>query len=231
MICCKNKTKLLLWTKSEGRAMNYNIINHADGPTAYFYAGKVGTAVNPGEGGFLFTWNWINTFGSLIIAFLLIPNIIYAIKHKGERNLCESRLMNILEQIGRYGSMLFMMVCLNSGGYVFSSVTAFLVYCFGNLLFLISYWVVWGIYFYMTRTEVTGWVNGPASVFIAGKRKMKREGTLKMSLAALPSCLFLLSGITLEYIPLMITAILFAVGHIYVTYSNVVSLKKGIGSK
>ncbi|MCM1216269.1 MAG: hypothetical protein NC331_05830 [Lachnospiraceae bacterium] len=206
--------------------MSYSIIDHADGPTAYFYAGKVGTTGNLGGGGFVFVWNWINIFGLLIVALLLIPNIIYAIKHKGERNLCENRFMNILEQIGRYGSMLFMAVCLKSGGYGFSSVALFLVYLVGNTLLLTAYWVVWGIYFYVARTEVIGWADGPTSVFMAGRRRGKGAGALQMSLAALPSCLFLLSGITLEYVPLIIFAIIFAVGHIYVTYANVIHQRK-----
>ena len=251
--------------------MNYSMIYHADGPTAYFYlvgnfvlageeceaffevplaalfyAGKVGTALKSGGGGFPFTWNWINLFGLLIIALLLLPNIIYAIKHKDGRNLCENRCMNVIEQTGRYGSMLFMIFCLREGGYGFSSVALFLVYFFGNALLLVVYWVVWGIYFHVTRTEVTGCVKGVTSFlpyrkfrpgrgrmrsilriasqrqfFIAGKHRSESVGILKMSLAVIPSCLFLLSGITLGYFPLIVSAILFAVGHIYVTYKNV----------
>lgn len=215
--------------------MHYGMMDHADGPTAYFYAGKVGTTVQPGGEGLFFPWNWINIFGLSIVALLLIPNIIYAIKHKGGKNLCENRWMNVLEQIGRYGSMLFMVVCLRDGGYGFSSVTLFLVYVFGNALLLAAYWAVWGIYFYAARTEVTGWVEGSASTFIAGKHKCKNAGVLKMSLAVLPSCLFLLSGITLGYVPLVVSAILFAIGHIYVTYRNVTDeigmSKKGTGSE
>lgn len=198
---------------------NYSIIDHVDGPTAYFYAGRV-DAGNPGTGGFEFVWNWINVFGVIIIVLLLIPNVIYAIKHKGEENLCENRLMNILEQVGRYGSMLFMVICLKNGGYGFSSVAAFLIYCFGNLLLIISYWIVWGAYFHETKPIVTGEIDGPTSAFIVGKRGGRRIGTLKMTLAVLPACLFLLDGITLGYIPLLISAILFAVGHIYITYQN-----------
>lgn len=199
---------------------NYGIIDHVDGPTAYFYAGRVG-AGNPGTGGFDFVWNWINVFGIISIVFLLIPNIVYAIKHRDEKNLCENRLMNILEQMGRYGSMLFMVICLKNGGYGFSSVAAFLIYGFGNLLLIASYWIVWGIYFHETKSIAAGEIDGSASAFIVGNREGRRIGTLKMALAVLPACLFLLDGITLGYIPLLISAILFAVGHIYITYQNI----------
>lgn len=199
---------------------NYSIIDHVDGPTAYFYAGRV-DAGNPGTGGFEFVWNWINVFGIIVIVLLLLPNIVYAIKHRDEKNLCENRLMNILEQVGRYGSMLFMVICLKNGGYGFSALATFLIYGVGNLLLIISYWIVWGVYFHETRPIVTGEADGSTSAFIVGKRKNRRTGTLKMALAVLPACLFLLDGITLGYIPLLISAILFAVGHIYITYQNV----------
>lgn len=198
--------------------MNYSITGHADGPTAYFYAGKVGSAGS--SGGFVFTWNWINLFGLLFIVLLLLPNIVYALKCRSG-NHCENRLMNVLEQIGRYGSMLFMVVCLKSGGYGFSSVGAFLVYFFGSLALLISYWIVWGIYLHRIGTKRTGRENSAAAACAEEEREAKRIGALQMSLAVLPACLFLLDGITLGYVLLVISAMLFAVGHIYVTRQNV----------
>ena len=39
--------------------------------------------------------------GLVLAIFLLIPNIIYALKVKNRR--CTNRFMNVLEQIGRYG--------------------------------------------------------------------------------------------------------------------------------
>ena len=46
------------------------IIGGADGPTAIF------VATSPG---------WINFFGLIIVVLMLIPNIIYAIRHRGEK--------------------------------------------------------------------------------------------------------------------------------------------------
>ena len=34
-------------------------------------------------------FGWINLFGAIIVAIILIPNIIYAIKNKDEKNLCK----------------------------------------------------------------------------------------------------------------------------------------------
>ena len=42
-----------------------------------------------------------------------------------------------------------------------------------------------------------------------------------MALAIIPAVIFLLSGITLQYILLVIAALIFAASHIYVTWQNV----------
>jgi len=52
--------------------------------------------------------NWINSFGLTIVTLMLVPNIIYAYRNNNIENKCNSRIINILEQIGRYGSMLLM---------------------------------------------------------------------------------------------------------------------------
>ena len=41
-------------------------------------------------------FGWINVFGAIIVILMLIPNIVYALRHKGERNLCQNRFMNTL---------------------------------------------------------------------------------------------------------------------------------------
>ena len=99
-------------------------------------------------------FGWINIFGAIIVILMLIPNIVYAIKNKGEKNLCTNRFMNVIEQIGRYSCM------------------------------------------------------------------KRRSVPLALVLAILPACIFLLSGILLRHWLLVGFAVLFAVGHIYVTYHN-----------
>ena len=165
--------------------INLGVIGGADGPTAVFIAGKFDSV-----------WNWINLFGIIIVVLILIPNIIYAIKFRNAKNLCTNKVMNILEQIGRYACMFFM-VCDIFGDYGFGSVGAFLVYLLGNSLLLLSYWVIWMLYF------------------------VKQRPWKSMALAMIPTTLFLLSGITLAYVPLIVSAVIFGVGHIYVTWQNV----------
>lgn len=161
------------------------IIGGADGPTAVFLAGTFDSV-----------WNWINMFGIIIVVLILIPNIIYAIKFRGAQNGCSNKWMNMLEQIGRYACMLFMVLNI-FGEYGFASVEAFLLYMFGNIVLLLAYWIVWVLYF----VRQTMWKS--------------------IALAVLPTLIFLLSGITLSYIPLIISAVIFGVAHIYVTWQNV----------
>ena len=166
-------------------------------------------------------WGWINLFNLAMVVLLLVPNILYAAKRGGEKNLCESRLMNLAEQIGRYGSMLFMAVCFAEGGFGFHSVGALLSYCFGAPVLLLAYLIVWAVYFRMTGAHIFVKGDGSTAVFVAGRKAAGHVSAVKWLLVILPSCLFLLCGITLRYIPLIVSGVLFAVGHIYVTGENI----------
>ena len=99
--------------------MSYSIIGSADGPTSIFLAGKTGS-------------DWINIFGLVFVILLLIPNIIYAFKFRSQKNKCNNKFMNVLEQIGRYASMFLMVFNIGIAEFGFSSAGAFLLYGFGN---------------------------------------------------------------------------------------------------
>lgn len=192
--------------------MNYGIIGSADGPTTILVAAQVG-------GG----WNWINLFGLITVVLILLPNIVYAVKCRGEKNLCTNKLLHILEQIGRYGSMLFLVVYVGpEDGFGFGSVFALLCYGFGNICLILAYWCIWAAYFkalgvFARKREEAG----VTSVFVTGLEAVTQIIGLKYTLAILPAVLFLLDGITLWNVPLIICAILFAVGHIGVTRQNI----------
>ncbi len=164
--------------------MSTSIIGGADGPTSVFIAGKLG-------GG------WINIFGLCIVIAILIPNIIYAIKFRGVENKCTNKIMNVIEQVGRYGCMLLLILDIGRAGFGFGSIGVFLVYLIGNAVFLLMYWIVWILYF------------------------IKQSRWKSMALAILPVLIFMISGLTLQHILLVITAMIFAAGHIYVTWQNV----------
>ena len=143
-------------------------------------------------------FGWINVFGAVIVVLMLIPNIVYAIKNKGEENLCANRFMNIVEQVGRYACIVLMWMPLLVWKFGFASVLDMMLYMACNGLLLAAYWIAFA--FYMKRRTVR----------------------LAIVLAVLPSCIFLLSGILLQHWLLVAFAILFAIGHIYVTYKNAI---------
>ena len=141
-------------------------------------------------------FNLINLLGFIIVAVMLIPNIIYGIKFKGLENKCTNKAMNVIEQAGRYGSMALMVLPLFVWEFGFSSVFMMFVYLLGNGILLFTYLLVWVFYF--------------------KKQTMGRA----MILAIAPTCIFFLSGVTLYHWALVVAAIIFGVGHIYVTYQN-----------
>ncbi len=141
-------------------------------------------------------FGWINVFGAGIVVLMMIPNIIYAIRNKDEKNRCTNQLMNSLEQIGRYACILLMWLPLLVWKFGFSSVLAMLLYLVGNGCLLAAYWIVFASYF------------------------KKKTRTKALVLAVIPSCIFLLSGLLLRHWLLVGFACLFAVGHIYVTLKN-----------
>ena len=163
--------------------MSYSIIGGADGPTSVFVAGQIGCG-------------WFNADGLIFLILLLIPNIIYAFKCRDSVNKCTDKWAFIMEQIGRYGSMFFMVFTFGSMTQGWASVTDFIVYLWGSAFLLLVYWIVWMLYF-------------------AGRNNWK-----SMALAILPMVLFLVNGITMRNIPAIILAVLFGIGHIYVTYKN-----------
>ena len=141
-------------------------------------------------------FGWINVFGGIIVVLMLIPNIVYAVRNRDEKNLCTNRLMNVIEQIGRCACIVLMWLPLLRWKFGFQSVFEMLLYLFGNGALLLAYWIV----------------------FFRHMRKKSKASAL--TLAVLPSCIFLLSGILLRHWLLTGFAVLFAVGHIYVTLKN-----------
>ena len=139
---------------------------------------------------------WLNVFGLIMVVLLLIPNIIYAVKYRNQTNKCMSKAMNILEQIGRYGCMFLMIFNIGIAEFGFTSKRMFLIYLTGNIVLMIAYWGVWMLFF------------------------MKPGNKKQMALAVIPTILFLLNGVTMKHYLLIITGLLFGIGHIYVTYQN-----------
>lgn len=137
---------------------------------------------------------WINVFGTIIVAIMLIPNILYALKNKSFENRYKNKLVNILEQIGRYVSLILTIFPIGIDG--FESVGYMLIYLIVNTVLLVLYLIIWIFYF-------------------------KSKSFYKaLVLAIIPTIIFLICGITLRHLGLIISSIIFGVSHILITYKN-----------
>lgn len=141
--------------------------------------------------------NWINVFGFVFMLAIMIPNMIFALKNRdGFQNLWKNRIVEILEQIGRFGCFAFMVLIIPGCRFGFSSDEHFALYLIINTMLIVMYYLVWIICFRRN------------SIFRA------------LALSVIPSLIFLTSGALSNYVPLLIAVIIFAPCHIVISYKN-----------
>ncbi len=139
---------------------------------------------------------WINIFGAIIVLMLLIPNIVWTAKGSLPENRYRNKTIAVIEQIGRYGAMFLMVFNIGLAEFGFYSKNAFLVYLAGNAVLILVYWIVWILY-------------------------MKHaQAGYALTLAIVPSLIFLLSGILQLHLLLTAFASIFAFAHIRITWGN-----------
>lgn len=132
----------------------------------------------------------------MLVIVMLIPNVIFAIRNPHSGNKCKNVPMNTIEQIGRYASMILMILPIGVWKFGFKSVFEMLLYFIVTAILLIAYLTTWISYFKVQ------------SAFKA------------IALALLPTFMFLVSGTLLRHWLLVAASILFGAGHIYVTMQN-----------
>ena len=141
--------------------------------------------------------DWFNYYGLIAVAVILIPNVISAIVDKGSfENKCVNKALLVMEQVGRYGCMAFMIFNVPYTYFNFWFDHALLVYLVVNGTLLAVYLLGWMIF-------------------------RKRSGVVKMLwLSITPTVVFLFSGIMLLSIPLTVFAVIFGIGHVSISYIN-----------
>ena len=140
---------------------------------------------------------WLNVFGLVMVAVIMIPNILFAMKCKdGFVNKWNNKSVETVEQIGRFGCFGFMIINIPGTWFGWWSDEAFAVYLVVDAVLVTLYCVIWAVCF------------RKSSVFRA------------LALSIIPSVLFLFSGITSRPILLTIAAVLFAPSHILISYQN-----------
>lgn len=140
---------------------------------------------------------WLNVFGLVMVAVIMIPNILFAMKCKdGFVNKWNNKSVETVEQIGRFGCFGFMIINIPGTWFGWWSDEAFAVYLVIDAVLVTLYCVIWAVCF------------RKSSVFRA------------LALSIIPSVLFLFSGIMSRSILLTIAAVLFAPSHILISYQN-----------
>ena len=140
---------------------------------------------------------WLNVFGLVLVAVIMIPNILFAMKCKdGFVNKWNNKSVETVEQIGRFGCFGFMIINIPGTWFGWWSDEAFAVYLVVDAVLVTLYCVIWAVCF------------RKSSVFRA------------LALSIIPSVLFLFSGIMSRSILLTIAALLFAPSHIMLSYQN-----------
>ena len=140
---------------------------------------------------------WLNVFGLVIVAVIMIPNILFAMKCKdGFVNKWNNKSVETVEQIGRFGCFGFVIINIPGTWSGWWSDEAFAVYLVVDAVLVTLYCVIWAVCF------------RKSSVFRA------------LALSIIPSVLFLFSGIMSLSILLTIAAVLFAPSHILISYQN-----------
>lgn len=140
--------------------------------------------------------DWLNIYGLITMIIIMIPNAIFAIKEKNFESKYNNKTVELIEQIGRFGSMGLMIfnIPLLDYGYWFTN--GKVLYMFSIVILVILYCTVWFLYFQKASIEKA------------------------LLLAIIPTILFLFSGIIQGKILLIVSAVIFGITHVIITYYN-----------
>lgn len=148
--------------------------------------------------------SWFNVYGRIYVLVILIPNLVFAMRCKdGFVNRWQNKTVETLEQIGRFGCFLFMIVQIPGTVFQPWSDTVWMLYFLLDTVFALAYCTIWIVCF------------RKSAVFCA------------LALSILPSLLFLASGILTRSIFLIAAACLFAPTHILLSYKNAAAERMG----
>ena len=137
---------------------------------------------------------YLNFFGLILMILIMIPNIIYAIKCKGDFGKLPQtkfwKILEVFEQIGRYGCFACMIFNIPGTYFGFVSVNLFSTYLIVNFVLVFAYCIIW-IFCFKKNNSVNNLFN-------------------VISLSVLPSLVFLFSGILSHSLLLIFFAWVFA---------------------
>ena len=106
-------------------------------------------------------------------------------------------LIGLLETLARYICMILMIVPFGVLEFEFSNKENFIIYVFGNIILIVTYWLCWSKFF--------------------KKRTLKRA----VGVSVLAAIIFLLTGLTLDHWWLCLSALLFGFCHVGIVLESV----------
>lgn len=143
-------------------------------------------------------FGWINWINIAVVVYLILINLIATRKGLADSFSSKRLIVDILEQIGRYGCMTFMIlpIFVRNWKFGFGSVIDMLLWLCLTILLLGIYSALW---------------------------LMKAKGSVGIlyGLAILPPVLFLVNGILLRHPALVIAALVFGAFHFIIVKENV----------
>lgn len=142
-------------------------------------------------------FSWINWINLAAVGWLVLVCAVAAGKGLADRFHSRYLIVNILEQIGRYGSMALMIFPVFTRGWKFGfrSVAEMLVWLCATVLLLVIYSFLW-------------------------VKKAKGGGGVLYGLALVPAVLFLLNGILLRHPALVVASLVFGISHFLIVKEN-----------
>lgn len=142
-------------------------------------------------------FGWINGINLTVVILLILINIVAFKTGAAEGFSSKFQIINVLEQIGRYGCMIFMVlpIWIKNWKFGFQSVGEMLLWIASTVIFLLLYGFLW--------------------------IKKRRGGISTLyGLGIIPVVLFLMNGILLRHYALIAASLLFGACHLMIVREN-----------
>lgn len=151
----------------------------------------------------LVSFNLINMINVLAVACLILMNVIAYRKDLSDSFNSKYFIINILEQVGRYGCMALMVLPIFTRGWEFgfASATEMLIWASLTIVLLVMYGFLWG-------------------------KKAHGGAGILYALAVVPAILFLMNGILLCHPTLVAISLVFGIFHFLIVKENIRSGNK-----
>ena len=140
---------------------------------------------------------WLNIYGIAIVALIMLPNIILA-KTNPEAflNPWKNKAVEIIEQVGRFACMGFIVFNIPSLCFALPLDKLLPLYLAVNGVLLLLYSIGWVIFRRSDSVAKAVW------------------------LSAVPTAIFLFSGLCILSLPLILSSVIFGIGHITLSVKN-----------